>query len=270
MGSPFFMNNILYLLIPFSIAWFGVLLRQAFEMEKERRFGRMWGTIAWSLIPFGVSAVVWVSQGDVVSVTGRNILLGCLGAAIGASLAVWLGYVFSGSVITTSPQVAVAGPAHAVEIPPQVNDEEFQRQQLLKTRGALELAVRDAGGTAVKLVFPQQSAEPLKVKDGSVEYDIHISLAHSTAIWIYPGTETRSLYVSKSPRGTPVDIRLLRLSKGPDTLNIGQRAFIELANGKILQLLLVGVLWYRAGDDIDEARFKYKFYEAGDFLIDPL
>jgi hypothetical protein len=91
------MTNILYLLLPFSIAWFGVLLRQAFEMERDRRFQRMWGAIAWSLIPFGASALVWVSQGGSADVSGRNILLGLLGAATGAALAIYLGYVVAPS-----------------------------------------------------------------------------------------------------------------------------------------------------------------------------
>jgi hypothetical protein len=111
MAHPRTMNtNILYLLLPISIAWFGVLLRQAFEMEKERRYQRMWGTIAWSLFPFGVSAVVWVHQGD-ADVLTRNILLGVMGATFGASLFIWIGYIFSGSgtmaaVVTASPPVA--------------------------------------------------------------------------------------------------------------------------------------------------------------------
>jgi hypothetical protein len=79
------------------------------------------------------------------------------------------------------------------------------------------------------------------------------------------------MYVVKSAeRGRPVDIRLLRLSRQSDALSIGGRAFFELNDGKILQLLLVGTLYYRDGDDLDEARFKYKIYDAGSFLIDAL
>jgi hypothetical protein len=138
----------------------------------------------------------------------------------------------------------------------------------------MELAVRDAGGIPLKHQFNTQSMETIKVSDGSTTYEISTHVAHATAVWLNIGIgsgSVKKLYVSKSAqRGKPIDIRQLRVSKGSDTISIGQRAFIELEDGKILQLLLVGVLWYRAGDAVDEARFKYKIYDAGQFWIDPL
>jgi hypothetical protein len=112
----------------------------------------------------------------------------------------------------------------------------------------------------------------IKVPYENTDYEISTHIANATAVWLNLGMgSAKKLYVSKSAqRGQPVDIRQLRISKGSDTISIGQRAFIELTDGRILQLLLVGVLWYRAGDDIDEARFKYKIYDAGVFLIDAL
>jgi hypothetical protein len=269
-------NNILYLMIPFSIAWFGVLLRQAFEMERDAKFQRMWGTIAGSLVPLGVSAVVWVSQGD-ASVLGRSILLGFLGAAIGASLMIWVGFLVAAPAPVAAPIATnVVQPSAAPPIPAKnaTNDEEFERQQLLKVRGEMELLVRDAGGIPLKHQFNTQSMEMIKVIDGATSYEISTHVAHATAVWLNMGVQSGSakkLYVSKSAqRGKPIDIRQLRVSRGSDTISIGQRAFIELEDGKILQLLLVGVLWYRAGDDVDEARFRYKIYGAGEFLFDPL
>jgi hypothetical protein len=152
------------------------------------------------------------------------------------------------------------------------NAEEIQRLSLLKTRGELELSVRDAGGTPLKHQFAVQGIEFLEIPYDNTVYKISSHIAHGTAVWINLGMgDTKNLYVSKSAeRGKPVDIRRLRVSKGSDTISIGQRAFIELKDGKILQLLLVGVLWYRGGDDVDEARFKYQIYDAGEFLIDAL
>jgi hypothetical protein len=153
-------------------------------------------------------------------------------------------------------------------------DEDAERQQLLKSRGEMELAVRDADGTPLKHLFNTQSMEMIKVSDGTTSYEISTHIANSTAVWLNMGPHggsAKKLYVSKSAQPSrPIDIRQLRPSKGSDTISIGQRAFLELENEKILQLLLVGVLWYRAGDDVDEARFKYKIYDAGVFLIDPL
>jgi hypothetical protein len=43
-----------------------------------------------------------------------------------------------------------------------------------------------------------------------------------------------------------------------------------MKDGKTLQLVLAGVLYYGQGDDTDEARFKYRIYDAGEFLIPAL
>jgi hypothetical protein len=269
------MTNILYLLLPLSTAWFGVLLRQAFEMERDRRFRRMWGTIAWSLIPFGVSALVWIHQGE-VSVFGRNILLGGLGAALGAAGLIWLGYVLSSPVSKSSPQ-NIALPT---TMPPSPRnppafaglDDASQRKLMLERRGQLELAARDAAGTAVAIVFEVSAIFPIKLKYKDAEYSIGVSPSSELTGWIYSGMESaKQLYVAKSAeRGKPVDIRSLRPSRGSDTISIGQHAFIELNDGRIAQLILVGAQYYRAGDDKDELRFKYMVYEAGEFLIDAL
>jgi hypothetical protein len=148
-------TNILYLLVPISIAWFGVLLRQAFEMERDRRFQRMWGTIAWSLIPFGVSALLWVYQGD-ISVVGRSLLLGLLGAAMGASIMIWLGFVFSPPAISPAP--VSPSPAAAGVQPPSVQPSTPQSQpsKPLSPKALRELldALNEAKTIQSKFVAP--------------------------------------------------------------------------------------------------------------------
>jgi len=270
--------NILYLLVPLSIAWFGVLLRKAFEMERDRRFQRMWGIIAWSLIPFGVSALVWVYQGD-VSVFGRSLLLGILGAALGAAAMIWIGYFLApvppqaAAVSVVAPSIASTPPTPTPQTPLSAEEQQRQRrQQLLKTRGELELSARDADGTPIRIEFGQVGVETLHIKDGGEEYTLSVSIAGPMAAFVFSGSGSAKVFhLSKSAkRGQSVDIRQIRFSKGGDTIQIGQHAFIELTNGKILQLIVVGVLWYREGDDVDEIRFKYKIHDAGSFLIDAL
>jgi hypothetical protein len=272
-------TNILYLLLPFSIAWFGVLLRQVFEMERDRRFQRMWGAIAWSLIPFGASALVWFSQGGSADVSARNILLGLLGAATGAALAIYLGYV----VAPSAPSADTASGGGHVITPPstpapavvQLSPEESQKQQrqyLLESRGKLELAARDAAGTPIRVEFAKLGTESLLVKDGETEYQVRVGVAGPTGAWLYPASDSsKSLFMSKTiEHGKTIDIRQLRPSKEADVLQIGEHAFIVLPDRKILQLILVGAQWYRSGDDIDELRFKYKIYPADEFLFDSL
>ena len=136
----------------------------------------------------------------------------------------------------------------------------------------MELAVRDAEGAPIRCEFIDGQGSQLKITAGDVEYSIGVSIAGATGAWVYnTRPSVKKMYIVKSAeRGRPVDIRLLRLSRQSDALSIGGRAFFELNDGKILQLLLVGTLYYRDGDDLDEARFKYKIYDAGSFLIDAL
>ena len=70
--------------------------------------------------------------------------------------------------------------------------------------------------------------------------------------------------------GKLTDVRTLRRLRDASPVEIGQRAFFEMNEGTILQIVVVGVLYYNAGDDRDEVRIKYRMYDAGEFLIEPL
>lgn len=176
--------NILYLLLPFSIAWFGVLLRQAFEMEKECRIRRMWGVIAWSLIPFGISALVWVYQGE-VSVVGRNILLGVLGAAIGASVMIWLGYIFAPVVAPSVPAATNPAPppsrpsveekpAAQNQLQPKTNEEASPKQPYY-TRSEIDVMLTSLG--ELQRFFSSKPAPSAAIQKLNV---------HRTGVTVFP------------------------------------------------------------------------------------
>jgi hypothetical protein len=215
-----------------------------------------------------------MSQGE-ISVLGRGVLLGVLGAAIGASTMIWLGYVFAPTAPaapTTPNDASTPSPVAPFKPPTPEEMQRQMRQGLLERRGAMELAARDAAGTPIRIEFGQSGIELLRIKDGDTEYQVQVSIGGSTGAWIYPASASpKPIYISKTTdHGKPIDIRQLRHSKAQDVLQIGEHAFVVLPDGKMLQLILVGVQWYREGDDIDELRFKYKIYPADEFLFDSL
>jgi hypothetical protein len=149
------------------------------------------------------------------------------------------------------------------------DDQKVFRQQ----RTQKELANRDARGEPISLRFGENGISSMPVKDGENTYNIGVNRARRDTTWLaYPQQEASSFSIVRSAeRGKPVDMRLLRPVRGDyDAIEIGNRIFLSLKNGKTLQLILVGVLNFSVGDDVDEVRFKYKVYDAGVFFIDAL
>jgi hypothetical protein len=152
-------------------------------------------------------------------------------------------------------------------------DKDGQRKIMLENRGKLELGARDAAGTPVRVeIVGQSGIAVLRVKDGETEYQVQVGVAGPLGAFIFPASSSsKPLYISTiMDHGKPIDIRQLRYSKGSDNFRIGEHAFAVLPDGKMLQLILVGVQSYRDGDDIDELRFKYKIHPADEFLFDSL
>jgi hypothetical protein len=75
-----------------GVAVFAAALRQAFQAVEARRSRTMWGWYCWAFLASGIVALVWAVNGD-PSLKARNIILGLAGAALGASLAIWAGYI---------------------------------------------------------------------------------------------------------------------------------------------------------------------------------
>lgn len=59
-----------------------------------------------------------------------------------------------------------------------------QRQELLKRRGQMELAVRDAEGAPIRCEFIDGQGSQLKITAGDVEYSIGVSIAGATGAWV--------------------------------------------------------------------------------------
>lgn len=52
----------------------------------------MSGTLFWAVVPIVIFSLFWVANED-PSLMARNITLGFIGAALGASALIWLGYL---------------------------------------------------------------------------------------------------------------------------------------------------------------------------------
>jgi hypothetical protein len=100
-------NTALFLALPISLAIFGVLAKFGLDMKRDNRPSQMWGYFCLGVVPFAVVALIWASQEGVAMGT-RNVVLGLVGAAIGATGFIWAGYVVEGRTKATSEATSPA------------------------------------------------------------------------------------------------------------------------------------------------------------------
>ncbi len=67
-------------------------LKHALDMYRSQNYREMAGSIFFSAIPLCVVCLVWAGTGE-APMRIQNSLLGLVGAALGASAFIWLGYV---------------------------------------------------------------------------------------------------------------------------------------------------------------------------------
>jgi hypothetical protein len=124
-------SGIYWLVGAACIAAFGVCLRFALQMLIERNIRSASAWFFWSFLPLLVVAIILVAKGDpTMSEITRNIILGLVGAIMGASAAIWCGYVaFGPSAIAQTtmktppandpnnqPQVTISGGDNIVSV----------------------------------------------------------------------------------------------------------------------------------------------------------
>ena len=98
------------------LATFGVLLRFAVQALEDRRYRISAAWFFWSFVPLAVVCAILVIRGEPdVSEPIRNIVLGLVGAALGASLFVWGGYAVWGTAAAQTSEHKMAQ-----DQPPQV------------------------------------------------------------------------------------------------------------------------------------------------------
>lgn len=99
----------LFIALPIAITIFGVLAKFAFDMKRDNQPTQMWGYFFWSMVPFAVVALMWASQRG-VDLTSRNIVLGIIGAAFGATGLIWAGFLVQGQATVPDPIPPTAEP----------------------------------------------------------------------------------------------------------------------------------------------------------------
>jgi hypothetical protein len=108
----------LAVLLPISLAAFGLFGKFAFDMRRDHNYAASWGWSILSILPGFLSALYLISNPE-ISVPLRNFILGSLGAALGACAAIWIGYLISGSVASAQPATTTPTPSVAPSTLPQ-------------------------------------------------------------------------------------------------------------------------------------------------------
>jgi hypothetical protein len=105
-------TGIFWLVGAVCLATFGVLLRFAVQALEDRKYRTSAAWFFWSFVPLGIACAVLVARGEPdVSDLTRNVVLGFVGAVMGASLAIWGGYAWWGTA--ANAQSAEKGPTMA-------------------------------------------------------------------------------------------------------------------------------------------------------------
>jgi hypothetical protein len=92
----------LTVLLAVSGLFFSLFGKYALDMRRDRKYRESWGWAAWALVPGFLSAIYLMSDAGVSMLT-RNAVLGSLGAALGACIAIWLGYVLAAGATAQTP-----------------------------------------------------------------------------------------------------------------------------------------------------------------------
>jgi len=85
------MGTTLAIGLALAIALFSVIGNYAREMYKEHKYREMFGAIFCAVLPIAVFGIFWAAT-ESPSEMARNITLGIVGAVLGASGLIWLGY----------------------------------------------------------------------------------------------------------------------------------------------------------------------------------
>lgn len=210
---------------------------------------------------------------------GWRMLIGLVLLGIGGTL-VYFGSKIADDAYRTATEtrpkedLRPAPEPPVVEAPPPHGEtpEEQARRLLVEQRGELEGKALATQGTPLVYEFDNTGIGKIELTNGNKNYDLQITKCSATAIWVYPNNNAvkwASVVKTIKP-GERIDVRTLRHVRDFTPVEIGERAFFEMDDGSILQMVVVGVLYYNAGDDKDEVRIKYRIYEPGEFLIEPL
>jgi hypothetical protein len=104
-------TGILSIALPIAVVIAAPFFRNVFDMRREKNYREMVGSVFWGVVPFGVICVIWAASGD-SPVRAQNMVLGLVGAAIGASGMIWVGYfVRDMSAKAEPPGPSSSGPA---------------------------------------------------------------------------------------------------------------------------------------------------------------
>lgn len=180
----------------------------------------------------------------------------------------WLATFFGGAgflVLCLAIGLRIIASPHQPEIPKLVAE---TRQEY---RQRLEESCVGAEGTPVTVAL-SDTMNLVRIAAKDQFYEVSISRNGGTRVWAYQRERAKKISIipRTTKRGETIDTRKVRPFRYAGNITIGDRLIVEMDDGAIAQVLLTGVLSYDDGDDHDEARFRYKVYDEGDFLVPAL
>ncbi len=93
-------STALAILLPISLTIFGLFGKFSLDMRRDHNYRASWAWGSWAILP-GFLSALYLAAGMPIEM--RNITLGSLGAALGACVAIWLGYVIAGNQAVATP-----------------------------------------------------------------------------------------------------------------------------------------------------------------------
>lgn len=162
------------------------------------------------------------------------------------------------------PPKRVEAPAPAKRLS-VAEKEAAARQAFIDGRRPLQESVLDADGDVVSHRFDESGIGQIEVPHRDARYTIPISKNNGVQVWIYnTDGSLRSLSrVGAAEHHELIDVTQLRPVARDLSIGIGECVVAEAEDGSIIQLLLVDAHARINGDEVDDARFKYKVYEKG-------
>lgn len=97
----------LALFLPISLALFGLFGKHSLDMRRDGNYRDSWFWAAAAVFP-GLLAAIYLTSDPTMGITLKNTILGTLGAAVGACVSIWIGYLVSQPVAAQAPTAQVS------------------------------------------------------------------------------------------------------------------------------------------------------------------
>lgn len=101
--------SLISILFTLSTVFLAATIKAGIDMLHKQQLTWMWGYFSVGLIPLAITLIIW-SRHEATDTMSKTILLGVIGAALGASGLIWVGKLVEGPNSKSAPISAVTEP----------------------------------------------------------------------------------------------------------------------------------------------------------------